>query len=84
MKLILDVVALCCVNTVYYRCDDRDLPDLETLSPKVSVQINESDVIDILVDKHGKSDNFIINLDDCNQILLSADSVNLKERVSSV
>ena len=68
---------------LFWRCTDEELPDLSTLTPKVSLMINESDVIDISADKHGKSANFIINLDNCHQILLSADSEEgLKERVS--
>mmetsp|Transcript_24790 Transcript_24790/g.41945 ORF Transcript_24790/g.41945 Transcript_24790/m.41945 type:complete len:252 (-) Transcript_24790:327-1082(-) len=55
-------------------------PDLETMTPKISVMINESDVMDIQAVTHGKSHNFIINLTDRNQILLSADSEELKQK----
>jgi hypothetical protein len=85
-----DVDVTTCSNCLYCllhflcRCDEEEEPDLTTLTPKVSLMINESDVIDISVDKHGKSDNFIINLDSCNQLLLSAASETLKERVSSI
>lgn len=64
------------------RCDPDEIPDVSALTPKVTLLINESDVIDISVDKHGKSANFIINVDNCNQLLLSAPSEGLKERVS--
>lgn len=54
--------------------------DVDNLTPKVSVMINESDVMDIDVVTHGKSHNFIINLSDRNQILLSAESAELKQK----
>lgn len=59
------------------------VPDLESMKPKVTVMINESDVIDIGVVKHGKDFNFFINLSQRNQILLSAESAELKQRVCS-
>jgi hypothetical protein len=57
------------------------IPNLEELTPKVSVLINESDVMDIEADKHGKSYNFMINLCDRNQILMSTGSEEMKQRV---
>ena len=64
------------------RCENDALPDLMTLTPKVAFFINESDIIDIPVNKHGKSDNFFINLDAQKQLLFSAKSESLKQRVS--
>lgn len=65
------------------RSEEDEVPDVTNLIPKLTLLISDSDVIDISMDKHGKSDNFIISVDNCNQLLLSADSEELKARVSN-
>lgn len=65
----------------YYKMKRRDdTPDLDGLVPQLSVMVNESDVIDVTVSKHGKEYNFIINLTGKNQILLSAETEMEKQK----